>query len=511
MNFINSNLLQSIGWTLLHSLWQSVVIALIAAFIIYFIPKRRADLKHLVTLFSMLSILLCTVITFGILNDNKMFEQNIQTQIIPIIEVEVTATKADFLTTVIYESDVYFTKHMPVIVSIWMIFVIILSLKFILKITLSHRIKNIHKVSLDRKWHCKVEQLSKKLNIKKIVGIYESSLVNVPCVVGFIKPIILLPLSTINHLSVENIEMILLHELSHIKRNDYIINIFQTVLDILFFYNPAYRWISEQARIERELACDDMVILVSNDALTYAKTLALVENSPMSSNADIVSLTITGNKKSLKYRIKRLFNKEEKITYKSTNILSLMFVIIFMTTGLFAKPYPNIDKNTTESLQTNLQKLNAETVTIQRTVSTGLFSDTKVNVQFTKNKLVSVTLNGKNLSRDEFYKYESYLTDEIESQKRFLKIKQQRLFLEEGLNFLKSELIKGQNFDTNSAFEVTIKDSVLYINGVEQDNILYEKYKEISNKYPLDNIHSEYLKIDQHKGYINIKTTINRH
>jgi len=502
MSLQNSDLLQAIGWTLLHSLWQSIIIAVIAAFIIYFIPKRRSDLKHLITLFSMLSILLCTVITFGILNDNKIIEQNIQTQVIPLFEVAFTETKANFLTTVIYETDLYFTEQMPIIVGVWLIFVIILSSKFILKITLSQRIKKIHKVSLHRKWHCKVEELSKKLNLKKVVGIYESSLVNVPCVVGFIKPIILLPLSTLTHLSVENIEMILLHELSHIKRNDYLINIFQTILDILFFYNPAYRWISEQARIERELACDDMVILVSNDALTYAKTLALVEDSTNNSNSDIVSLTITGNKKSLKYRIKRLFNKEEKITYKSTNIFSLMCVILFMTSGLLAKPYPNIEKNKTESLKTDLQKLNAETVTIQRAVSTGLFSDTKVDVQFTKSKLVSVTLNGKKLNRDEFYKYEHYLTDEIASQKLFLK-------MEEEEAFLKSELTKDQNFDINSPFEVKVENSVLYINGVEQDKILYEKYKEISDKFPLDSIHDEYLKIDQHKGYINIETTIN--
>jgi len=502
MSLQNSDLLQSIGWTLLHSLWQGIIIALIAAFIIYFIPKRRADLKHLITLFSMLSILLCTVITFGILNDTKIIEQNIQTQVIPLIEVEFTEPKANFITAVIYEIDLYFTEQMPVIVGIWLIFVVILSSKFIVKIALSQRIKKIHKISIHKKWHCKVEKLSKKLNLKKVVGIYESSLVNVPCVVGFIKPIILLPLSTLTHLSVENIEMILLHELSHIKRNDYLINIFQTILDILFFYNPGYRWISEQARIERELACDDMVILVSNDALTYAKTLALVEDSPINSNSDIVSLTITGNKKSLKYRIKRLFNKEEKLTYKSTNILSLMCVILFMTSGLLAKPYPNIDQNKTESLKTNLQKLNAETVTIQRTVSTGLFSDTKVNVQFTKNKLVSVTLNGKKLNRDEFYKYEHYLTDEKESQKRLFK-------LDEGQTFLISELTKGRNFDMNSPFEVTIENSVLYINGVEQDNILYKKYKDILDKFPLDSIHDEYLKIDQQKGYINIETTIN--
>lgn len=286
MSLQNSDLLQAIGWTLLHSLWQSIIIAVIAAFIIYFIPKRRADLKHLITLFSMLSILLSTVITFGLLNENKIIDQNIQTQIIPLIDVTLTETKANILTTVIYEIDVYFTEQIPVIVGIWLIFIIILSSKFILKITLSQCIKKIHKVSLHRKWHCKVEELSKKLNLKKVVGIYESSLVNVPCVVGFIKPIILLPLSTLTHLSVENIEMILLHELSHIKRNDYLINIFQTILDILFFYNPAYRWISEQARIERELACDDMVILVSNDALTYAKTLALVEDSTIHSNSE---------------------------------------------------------------------------------------------------------------------------------------------------------------------------------------------------------------------------------
>jgi len=110
------------------------------------------------------------------------------------------------------------------------------------------------------------------------VRLLVSALVQVPTVVGWLRPVVLLPVGAIGGLPPEYLEALLLHELAHIRRHDYLVNILQGVAEALLFYHPAVWWVSGQIRAERELCCDDVAVSVSGDALTVARALAQLES-----------------------------------------------------------------------------------------------------------------------------------------------------------------------------------------------------------------------------------------
>src|SRR5206468_7510728 len=107
----------------------------------------------------------------------------------------------------------------------------------------------------------------------------KSGLVQVPIVIGCLRPVILLPAGTLSGLTPAQLEAILAHELAHVRRHDYLVNAAQCVLETLMFYHPVVWWISHCIREEREHCCDDLVVQVCGDRLAYAKALASLEGS----------------------------------------------------------------------------------------------------------------------------------------------------------------------------------------------------------------------------------------
>ena len=116
-----------------------------------------------------------------------------------------------------------------------------------------------------------------RLGIDRAVRVVHSSIAEVPGVVGWMKPVILLPVSLATALTPEQIEQILAHELAHVRRHDYLVNLFQTAVENVLFYHPAVWWISRRVRIERENCCDDLAVATCGDPIAYARTLARLE------------------------------------------------------------------------------------------------------------------------------------------------------------------------------------------------------------------------------------------
>lgn len=128
-----------------------------------------------------------------------------------------------------------------------------------------------------------VEALGKRMNVRRPVALYESMLVQSPVVIGWIKPVVLLPASVLTRMTPQQIEVILAHELAHVRRHDYLINLVQLLIVTLLFYHPAVWWVSQQICREREYCCDDIVVRTTSRKLDYAKTLAQIaeRQSPM--------------------------------------------------------------------------------------------------------------------------------------------------------------------------------------------------------------------------------------
>src|SRR5207248_2177204 len=122
-----------------------------------------------------------------------------------------------------------------------------------------------------------LSRTAERLRIRSAVSLLQSTLVQVPCVLGYFRPVILLPVSIVSGLAPHQLEAILVHELAHIRRHDYLVNLLQTLVETVFFYHPAIWWLSNRIRCDREHCCDDVVVAVLGNKVEYGRTLLALE------------------------------------------------------------------------------------------------------------------------------------------------------------------------------------------------------------------------------------------
>jgi hypothetical protein len=151
-------------------------------------------------------------------------------------------------------------------------------------------------------WLAMARRLGSALGVRHAVRLLESTAVQVPAVVGLLRPVILLPANSLAGLLPGQLEMILAHELAHIRRHDFLVNLLQAAVETLLFYHPAVWWISRQIRVEREHCCDDLAVSVCGSPLQYARALARLEEL----RAEPLSLALSARGGSLLHRIRRV-------------------------------------------------------------------------------------------------------------------------------------------------------------------------------------------------------------
>lgn len=319
MEAIVNNLIKAIGWSILHSLWQGAIlyIFLFVAFLAF--PKMSARLKHNLAFSTLVVLFISFCLTFLFIF--KLPSSSLTAQI--SIE-QLSFQELNYLTQKIsFKTESYF----PLIVSIYGIgillqFVVLLSSYAKLK-----KLKNEHTLVIPAEWKSVFELTLAQLKLNKTVKFYLSTKVNVPLVIGFLKPVVLFPFALATQLDLKQVEAILIHELSHIRRNDYLINLVKTCIETLLFFNP-FVWLTTRfIHIEREHACDDLVVNFTGTPLTYAHALLKLELLK-SKNTPALSLAATGKNQHLYQRIKR-------ITDMKTNYMNAKqkFFILSLTIG----------------------------------------------------------------------------------------------------------------------------------------------------------------------------------
>ncbi len=181
------------------------------------------------------------------------------------------------------------------------------------------------KLWTDKVWEERLQILCKRLNIEKEVKLHLAERVFSPFTAGFIKPMIIFPIAMLNRLSPEQVEAILLHELGHIKRNDYILNIFHKIVETILFFNPFMWLLSKAIRQEREFACDDLVMEFTKDTNQYARALLhIAENNLKNCSFGIAA---SGDSKfNLFTRIKRLKNMKTPHNNPKAGLLALLSI-----------------------------------------------------------------------------------------------------------------------------------------------------------------------------------------
>ena len=308
---------QAIGWALLQFVWQGALIGAVTAATLAALRRSNADVRYVVS-----TIALCLMLTIPVVTAVQGMTaarttsagqlRNVdraratavavsEAAITPVQMLRADASREGF-TAASADAPVWeFRRLAPWILAAWTLGVLLLTLRLATG-WLWVRHLRAHAVPARAALGETAARLARRLHVARTVRLLESSIVEVPTVVGWLKPVILIPTSTLAGLSPLQLEAILAHELAHIRRHDYLVNLLQTLVETLLFYHPAVWWVSKQIRIERENCCDDLAVSLCGDPVLYAQALADLEHL----RASRTNLVLAASGGSLLHRVRRL-------------------------------------------------------------------------------------------------------------------------------------------------------------------------------------------------------------
>lgn len=292
---------ETLGWTLLHSLWQGALIALIVEIIRRQLPARASKIRYRLAFAALNLMLILAVSTFLYLNGKEYFQPSYTLS----DQGDLYVTQAPGTSTT-SDSGLVLSDAVPYLAPLWFFGYFLLLIRFLIGRIglwgLRTQAIEIH----DREWMDRFRKLTHRLAIRRSVRLMSSSLTSVPITFGWLKPVILLPIGLINHLDHREVEAILIHELAHILRRDYLWNTWQQCLECLFYYHPLTWWLSRQITDEREHLCDEITLQQDANALTYARALLHIQE--WHSMPRHAALAATGRKDALLHRIQRIID-----------------------------------------------------------------------------------------------------------------------------------------------------------------------------------------------------------
>ncbi|HEY5408702.1 MAG TPA: M56 family metallopeptidase [Ginsengibacter sp.] len=356
--FFSSPTAQALGYTLVYSLWQSFVVFICLRLILKSIPHASSRFKYIISYLAHLGIAAWFVITF-IQQLSIRQSEYISMQIIPhgIFQQSVSDHSATITGGL---SLSFLNNYFPWLAAVYVIGIIWFSVRLMLNYfqTIRFRINGLS--DLESEWLDHIEDMAAKMGIHQPVYTYISKYVTTPMMAGFFRPVILLPLAAVTNLSPQQIEAIILHELAHIRRNDYLFNLVQSVIDTLLFFNPFAWWISKNIRNEREKCCDEMVLQLS-DPFHYARALLALEE--FGQNNFTLVMTAVNKRSQLLHRIKNIMEMKNKHINISQKLIALAIVI--SATISVAWLTPNEKKAT--AINAELQKPNKTLFAVRAT------------------------------------------------------------------------------------------------------------------------------------------------
>lgn len=191
---------------------------------------------------------------------------------------------------------------LPWLVVLWVAGVLVLSVRLTRGWTTARRLRTEGTRTASAPLPDIVQRLAARLRVTQPVQLLESAIVQVPAVIGWLRPVILVPASALTGLAPQQLELLIAHELAHVRRHDYLVNLAQSVIETLLFYHPAVWWVSRRVREEREHCCDDLVVQICGDPHGYASALVGMER--LRSTTPQLALAATGG--SLVQRVRRL-------------------------------------------------------------------------------------------------------------------------------------------------------------------------------------------------------------
>jgi ankyrin repeat protein len=357
---LSPELVDALGWTVLHSLWQGAGYALLLGVALVFMRRYSPQARHFAAVGFLGAFVLTTLFTFTRLYldhsppdlsaDSKLVtvevpvstERNpspLSTEVPVIQEKESMTTVAERRESLLERAEAYFDRHLPLIVTIWLMGILILLLRFLGQLAYVQRLKSYGTKLLPPEWEASIRELEDRLNITRKVTYLLSYRSDSPFTVGWLRPFVILPEKLFDSLTETQIYNILAHELAHISRNDYLINLLQQLATIFFFYHPGTWWMSARIADEREHCCDDLAVSITGARKSYAETLIHLQTTSMKTYN--LSLPYAGTAGGFRGRIYRLFSAGFSGASFQEGVLTTSLLIVCFSLGLSLSKLPN--------------------------------------------------------------------------------------------------------------------------------------------------------------------------
>jgi bla regulator protein BlaR1 len=325
-NLLPGPAVSAFGWTLIHSIWQGTLLMLIAIAVFYYLRKKSANTRYLTGVGFLFAQVIASIGTFIYYYPKTTSAiTNVKT-LARYTALSASRTWAEVSQDLplTFKVQMWLTAHLHELVICWVIGSGILLLRFAGGWIFTERLRLNAKIVMDREWRARFGVIIAKMDISKSVEFRETAKVLTPMVIGTFSPVVLIPIGLLSGFSTAQVEAILAHELAHIRRNDYLINMLQSFVEVIFFFHPAIWWLSEKVRAEREHCCDDIALAVCGDKMSLAHALVKVAEWQATPG---LAMAFASKKPLLMHRVQRVLGLNPKPVRTFSSLPAMIFAI----------------------------------------------------------------------------------------------------------------------------------------------------------------------------------------
>ena len=305
-------LFQALGLTVLHMLWIGTVIGGLAFVWLRSNPNADPRTRYACVVGGLMALLLATGFTFAFLTSATPASTIVQTDAIVAATADVSRSSGEVLVRPRnVDTEAIGLERTPtvMIACAWLAGIALMSVRLFRQWVGVRGLRIIGVSEPSRKWTEMFDALKSKIGVRSRVSMLVSDIVDAPMVVGWLRPLVLVPATAFTSLTPDQLQTVLAHELQHIARRDHLVNMLQAFIEILLFFHPVTWWLSRQIRVERENCCDDGALLVTGSPRTFAEALLVLESLRTDQTTSPQLLTATGGL--LMHRISRLFGSNQ--------------------------------------------------------------------------------------------------------------------------------------------------------------------------------------------------------
>lgn len=367
---MSDTVIEAAAWTMLHFFWQGALIGSVYGLVLMFV-RKRPQVRYLAGCLAMLVMLGAVAMTFdsryaGLSRISPIVEDSVEEALtvthapldfskclpchmMPGVDGNPIATwspgagcpsgtsglisagdiegEVSSIAFVKEESGIEKSEPQSWIfdwmVGIWILGVALLSLRFCISLGFAQRLRSRMNVNAPLPLVQGLKRIANQIGVNRSVSLSISAAATVPSVIGWLRPVILLPVASVAGLSRPQLEAVLAHELAHVRRHDYLVNLLQHGIETLLFFHPVVWWVSRKVREEREFCCDDIAARVAGNTIDYARALATLEEQ----RAGLMTLEVAASGGSLQARIRRLCGVENPRPLSAAAFPALLFLL----------------------------------------------------------------------------------------------------------------------------------------------------------------------------------------